>query len=125
VLYDEQPTRFSLSWRQRTRWVQGGIQVSAKYGKDLLRGMGRGGRKGFACMEAFSLSLWGYSLGGISCLLTLIVACCTGGWMALGQALLMTLAGAVAGSWLMGGLTVLLACKTTRFTKEQKWMAVL
>lgn len=125
VLYDEQPVRFSQSWRQRTRWVQGGIQVSAKYGKELLRGMGRGGRKGFACMEAFSLSLWGYSLGAVSGLLALIVTYCTSGWMALGQALLMTLVGAVAGSWLMGGLTVLLAKETTRFTKRQKWMAVL
>lgn len=125
VLFDEQPVRFSQSWRQRTRWIQGGIQVSMKYGKTLLRGMLRGGRAGYACLEAFTLSLWGYCLGAISGILALVSAFCTGGWMALGQAALMALAAAVAGSFLMGGLTMLLAGKRTCATAGQKWVAVL
>ena len=42
VLYDEQPTTFSQSWRQRQRWAKGYIQVFRHYGSRLLRGMARG-----------------------------------------------------------------------------------
>lgn len=35
VLYDEQPVKFSQSWRQRMRWAKGFYQVMSKYGKDL------------------------------------------------------------------------------------------
>lgn len=125
VLFDEQPVRFSQSWRQRTRWVQGGIQVSVKYGRPLLQGILRGGKGGYACLEALSLSLWGYCLGTVSGILTLASAFCRGGWIALGQAILVALAGAIAGSLLMGGLTMLLAGKHTHATAEQKWTAVL
>lgn len=38
-LYDEQPVRFSQSWRQRMRWARGYMQVFGKYGRDLLRGL--------------------------------------------------------------------------------------
>ena len=31
VLYDEQPTTFAQSWKQRMRWAKGFIQVSKKY----------------------------------------------------------------------------------------------
>lgn len=48
VLYDEQPTRFRQSWRQRLRWARGYLQVFGKYGADLLRGMARGS---FSCFD--------------------------------------------------------------------------
>ncbi len=48
VLYDEQPTSFRQSWRQRQRWAKGYLQVFRYYGKDLLRGMGRGS---FSCFD--------------------------------------------------------------------------
>lgn len=37
--YDEQPTAFSDSWKQRLRWAKGGLQVVRRYGLRLFRGM--------------------------------------------------------------------------------------
>ncbi len=37
VLYDEQPTQFSQSWRQRLRWAKGFLQVFSKYGGTLAK----------------------------------------------------------------------------------------
>ena len=48
ILYDEQPTGFRQSWRQRLRWARGYLQVFGKYGVDLLRGMTRGS---FSCFD--------------------------------------------------------------------------
>ncbi|MBP3493911.1 MAG: glycosyltransferase family 2 protein [Oscillospiraceae bacterium] len=48
VLYDEQPTSFRQSWRQRSRWAKGYLQVLRCYGKDLLRGMLHGS---FSCFD--------------------------------------------------------------------------
>ncbi len=42
VLYDEQPTNFMQSYRQRLRWSKGYLQVFGKYGKDLIKGIFRG-----------------------------------------------------------------------------------
>ena len=36
-LYDEQPTTFAQSWRQRMRWTKGYIQVWGKFGGSLLK----------------------------------------------------------------------------------------
>lgn len=66
VVYDEQPTKFSQSWRQRMRWSRGYLQVFGKYGKALIKGMFGGS---FACfdmsmtiMPAFALSIVGQIL---------------------------------------------------------------
>lgn len=48
-LYDEQPVRFSQSWRQRMRWAKGYLQVFRKYGKRLISGIFRKG--GVACFD--------------------------------------------------------------------------
>jgi cellulose synthase/poly-beta-1,6-N-acetylglucosamine synthase-like glycosyltransferase len=37
VLYDEQPTDFKQSWRQRLRWAKGFLQVFRKYGGALAK----------------------------------------------------------------------------------------
>lgn len=42
VLYDEQPTDFRQSCRQRLRWAKGYIQVFRRYGADLLKGTAKG-----------------------------------------------------------------------------------
>ena len=42
VLYDEQPTDFRQSVRQRLRWAKGYIQVFRRYGAELLKGAARG-----------------------------------------------------------------------------------
>lgn len=48
VFYDEQPTLFSQSWRQRLRWAKGYLQVFGKYGFDLIKGVSRGD---FSCFD--------------------------------------------------------------------------
>ena len=48
VFYDEQPTGFRQSVRQRVRWVQGYLQVLRHYGKRLLRGCIHGS---FSCFD--------------------------------------------------------------------------
>lgn len=39
VLYDEQPTSFRISCRQRMRWAKGYLQVFHRYGKKLIQGV--------------------------------------------------------------------------------------
>ena len=63
VLYDEQPTGFLQSWRQRERWCKGGLQVFTHYGPKLVKGIFKGS---FSCfdmtmniMPAFFLSVVG------------------------------------------------------------------
>lgn len=41
--FDEQPTKFSVSWHQRMRWVKGYFQVYKKYGRQLLSKVGKKG----------------------------------------------------------------------------------
>ena len=48
VFYDEQPTSFRQSIRQRTRWVQGYLQVLHRYGGKLIRGCLHGS---FSCFD--------------------------------------------------------------------------
>ena len=48
VFYDEQPTGFRQSVRQRTRWVQGYLQVLRRYGSKLIKGCFRGS---FSCFD--------------------------------------------------------------------------
>lgn len=62
-LFDEQPTDFRQSWRQRTRWTKGYLQVFSRYGWGLVRGMFRGDFSAFdmgmTIMPAFFLSVTG------------------------------------------------------------------
>jgi cellulose synthase/poly-beta-1,6-N-acetylglucosamine synthase-like glycosyltransferase/vancomycin permeability regulator SanA len=51
--FDEQPVKFSQSWRQRKRWAKGNFQVFGKYGLDLTKGFMRGN---FACFD-FAVSI--------------------------------------------------------------------
>ena len=41
VFFDEQPTSFAQSWRQRMRWSRGYLQVLWYYGKRMIRGIFR------------------------------------------------------------------------------------
>lgn len=49
VLYDEQPVKFSQSWRQRLRWTKGSMQVTRKFFFKMVKGIFEG--KGFACFD--------------------------------------------------------------------------
>ena len=106
ILYDEQPTSLTVSIRQRTRWVQGGLQVSVRYAGDLLRGLFRGGVITYASFETLTLSLWGYGMGILSAGSVLMVAYLTGRWLGLVQAFLAALVGAYVSFFLVGALTM-------------------
>ncbi len=47
-LFDEQPVKFSQSWRQRMRWSRGFLQVFRMYGGRLLSGAAHGS---FSCFD--------------------------------------------------------------------------
>ena len=49
VLYDEQPTDFRQSCRQRLRWAKGYVQVFLRYGGQLLRGAARAAGAALIC----------------------------------------------------------------------------
>lgn len=49
IAYDEQPTKFFQSLRQRTRWCKGYAQVIRRYGGRLIRSFIRGG--GFSSLD--------------------------------------------------------------------------
>lgn len=124
VLYDEQPETFRQSWRQRTRWVQGGIQVSVRYGKALLKGFLRGGRKGLACLEAATLSLWGYGAGVLCGLLALTAAGLQSGLSGMLLWLAGTFLWGYGFSFLIGAMTLLMARRRIHATASQKLMGL-
>lgn len=107
VTYDEQPTSFAQSWRQRTRWVQGGMQVSLRYAKDFVKGIFRGGRTAYASFEMATLSLWGYGMSTVSFGSTLLVTFLAERWLGLAQAVALSLAGSYLSLLLIGALTML------------------
>jgi cellulose synthase/poly-beta-1,6-N-acetylglucosamine synthase-like glycosyltransferase len=49
VLYDEQPTDFRQSWRQRLRWAKGFLQVFQKYGASLVKSVFT--QRSFSCFD--------------------------------------------------------------------------
>lgn len=64
VLYDEQPTTFAQSWRQRMRWARGYVQILQRYGGRLVKGIFK--KRSFSCYDmtmniapAVVLSLFG------------------------------------------------------------------
>ena len=120
IIYDEQPISFRQSWRQRTRWTQGGLQVSVRYAKDLLKGLLRGGRIGYASFETATLSLWGYGMSAMSFGMTLLFAFLTERWLGIGQALLLALVGTYISMFAMGALTLTTEWRRIRATTRQK-----
>ncbi len=59
VFYDEQPTSFAVSFKQRLRWSKGALQVFAKYGIPAFRKMLKGD---FSCFDMLSNNLAAYFL---------------------------------------------------------------
>ncbi len=53
-LYDEQPQKFSQSWKQRIRWSRGNLQAIRYYGGRLFKGIFRGN---FACFDMLMFSV--------------------------------------------------------------------
>lgn len=79
VLYDEQPTSFRQSWRQRQRWAKGYIQVFQHYGRDLVRGIFRGS---FSCFDMSMNIMPAFFLSAVSIacnVLSIVVGLMSGG----------------------------------------------
>lgn len=124
VLYDEQPTKWKQSYKQRTRWSQGGFQVARLHSGELLRGILRP-RTAYSSLEATTLSVWGMSLGGVAGALGLVLAWLLNGFLgaltALGAFLLttfMTTAGIAA-------LVVITEWKRIPTTAPRKLLSIL
>jgi cellulose synthase/poly-beta-1,6-N-acetylglucosamine synthase-like glycosyltransferase len=124
MVFDEQPENFIQSWRQRTRWTQGGLQVSIRYAKDLFKGLFKGGRIAYASFETATLSLWGYGMGVICCGITLLVTFLAERWLGLSKAILLGIAGTYGSMFLMGALTLLTEWGRIRATTGEKIKAL-
>lgn len=48
IFYDEQPTKFRQSWKQRMRWARGYLQVYGKYGGAMVKSAFKGN---FSCYD--------------------------------------------------------------------------
>ena len=120
MVFDEQPENFLQSWRQRTRWTQGGLQVSIRYAKDLLLGLFKGGRTSYASFETATLSLLGYGMGVLCCGMTLLVTFLAEQWLGLGRAILLALLGTYGSMFLIGALTLATEWRRIRATTAQK-----
>ena len=75
--YDEQPTRFSQSWRQRMRWVRGNAGILCRAGGHLAAGLG--GKNWLSCLDlllsiapAIVLTVMGAVAGAAASILELI-----------------------------------------------------
>ena len=115
VLYDEQPENLRFSFRQRVRWVQGTIQISFGYFKRLLRGIPRGGKYGYTCLEHLTLTIWGYLLCGLLGIINTVLS-----WMAFG--FLPTLYGFLG--FAVGGLAYMLLSAALILITERKRIRV-
>lgn len=71
VLYDEQPTGFAQSWRQRERWCKGAVQVFVRYVGRLIRGIGKGS---FACYDMIMGTMPAYFLSVVGLLCNVVMA---------------------------------------------------
>lgn len=124
ILYDEQPISFQVSIRQRTRWAQGGIQVSFRYAKDLLKGLLRGGRTTYASFETATLSIWGYGLASLTFCCVLVSALLADHWGGVVEVLGPALAGSYCSMFLIGALTAATEWKRIRATTKQKILSL-
>lgn len=123
-LFDEQPTRFGQSVRQRMRWVRGNATVLLRQGGHLAVGVG--GKKGLSCLDlllsmapAIVLTVFGAIAGVTATVLELL----SGGHI-------LPMLGAAAMSFLVPYLLLLAAGAVTTATQWKKirtapWKKVL
>lgn len=109
VFYDEQPTSFRQSWRQRMRWAKGFLQVFRKYGASLFRKIFRSGS--FACYD-MTMTLFPAILLTIASVLVNMTSLLMGVWSArhvaeVVQSLGETLLGAYILLFFIGSITTI------------------
>ena len=109
MVYDEQVSGFAQSWRQRTRWIQGSIQIGRRQGAELLAGLVRPGpaKRRWVCFENMSVNVFGYALAVAANLCTAAAALLAGGPHAALTAALTPLAALYGNLFLVGAVTML------------------
>lgn len=121
VLYDEQPTSFRQSWRQRLRWAKGYLQVFRKYGASLLSGIFRGS---FSCYDMAMNIMPAAVLTGVSVVVNLYAAAVrfsSGGSMAaLGISVMQTLVSLYLTLFVLGAITTATEWRSIHCTGRKK-----
>ena len=107
VLYDEQPTGFRQSVRQRLRWAKGYIQVFRRYGAALLKGAARGS---WSCFDLSMSILPAFILTALCLLANITLSVLglmqgAGVWFAM-RSLLECMGSILATLLVLGGITV-------------------
>ena len=126
VLYDEQPTDFRQSCRQRLRWAKGYVQVFLRYGGQLLRGAARGS---WSCFDMSMSILPAFVLTSL-CLLANVTLTVlglmqgAGVWFAL-RSLLECLGSILATLLVLGGITTATEWRRIHATTAQKLVYTL
>ena len=124
MIYDEQPYDFRQSWRQRTRWTQGGVQIVGRYTGALARGLFQGGWASYAVFETATLTMWGCALSTLAGALTVLTAYLAAGWAGAAAAVLLGLAGGYLAAMVMGALTVAMEWKHIAASRRRKLLSV-
>ena len=107
VLYDEQPTDFRQSCRQRLCWAKGYIQVFRRYGAELLKGTAKGS---WSCFDMSMSILPAFILTALGLLANLTLTALglmqgDGVWFAM-RSLLECMGSILATLLVLGGITV-------------------
>ena len=125
ILYDEQPENLTFSFRQRVRWVQGTIQVSFRYTKRLLKGIGRKGKYGYTCLEHMTLTIWGYLLCAFFGICNTVLTAVSFGFLPALYGFLAFAGGALLYALFSAALILITQRKRIRATRKQRLKALL
>ena len=108
IIYDEQPTKLSQSWRQHVRWARGALQLLGGYGVRLVKGIFRGPR--LACYDmlmsfypAYIITLIGF----IANIVSIITMAFTGNSPLFWSSVVRLLSGMYTMTYIMGLIAVI------------------
>ncbi len=123
VLYDEQPTDFRQSCRQRLRWAKGYVQVFLRYGGQLLRGAAKGS---WSCFDISMSILPAFILTSVCLLVNAALSVMglvqgVGAWFAL-RSLLECFGGMLATLLVLGAITTV---TEWRYIAAETWQKLV
>ena len=126
VLYDEQPTSFRQSWRQRLRWSRGYLQVFSRYGSRLMRGIFHGS---FSCYDMAMNIMPAAVLTGLSVAVNLTAAAANfyigGDLKVLGLSVLQTVVNLYMTLFVIGSITTITEWKQIHCSAGKKLLYAL
>ena len=126
VLYDEQPTSFRQSWRQRLRWSRGYLQVFSRYGGRLMRGIFHGS---FSCYDMAMNIMPAAVLTGLSVAVNLTAAAANfyigGDLRVLGLSVLQTVVNLYMTLFVIGSITTITEWKQIHCSAGKKLLYAL